>query len=680
MKLHHGGIYQQYIFLTFLRTNIMSPTHFAVLIGIDFYKSSPLKSCVQDVNLVERYLRSLRDKQRIHALEITRLTASNPIGEAPSGRPPEDNETLPNLENIKRTLKNVASKSRKKDHVYIHYSGHGTRTEDGAFALAPFGCDQNENNHLRDYLEGQDLVSILNEIVEKGVKVLLVLDCCFSGEMPRDDVADASRYIPLRPSMGLITGDLQLPGNDLSEEPSGVAFRGSVLSRKWVMDPDGYTILTACAPGQVTYGVRAGNELYGPLTYAFVRSLERLEALTMSHQVIFRFICARFKALGSYQVPQLKGSGAFTFFGHLICIDDSFYPILKSMDGKIVLQAGMLMGISEGEKLAMSPMCAMAGETGDDDIELGTARNVGGVTSQIVPDNGRKIHIDGGWVARPLKFCQGVAGAPSDHKTLKWDRRNSTGNRHNKTSEALNDDWILPPGVVDSEKAPVKARINQQSMFEILNRDLRILSIDGTSALATDSLYEQAHALSVLAYLAKWHELAQMEDFNKYSSLKTSIDVGIYKDSRPLDTDSEIPVFQFGEGELLKLTITNLGDENVFVNIYYLTEDWNIDPRLAQENTILYAMNAFQDPFHKNSLEVGDKIKITESSHHNRVSIIKVIITTRNVPLGSMAIVNPLLRAPWFDSYRISEELPDPWAVWTYKIIVGDVSGTSYRS
>lgn len=67
------------------------------------------------------------------------------------------------------------------DFVYIHYSGHGTRLPSG-LALVLLSEDGRGSRYLR----GRNLASDLHNMVKKGLRVTLVLDCCFSGSVVRN--------------------------------------------------------------------------------------------------------------------------------------------------------------------------------------------------------------------------------------------------------------------------------------------------------------------------------------------------------------------------------------------------------------------------------------------------------------------------------------------------------------
>ncbi|KAI0534862.1 hypothetical protein GGR58DRAFT_34714 [Xylaria digitata] len=639
-----------------------SPKHFAVLIGIDFYIRQPLHSCVRDIDLVEGYLKTLRQENRFNLLDITKLTASNPTSQESGLRvPPESNETLATLQNIKENLSRVASESTEGDYVYVHFSGHGTVSRDGEPALVPFGCEDGGNGPLRDCLAGIDLAKLLNEAVIKGVKVLLALDCCFSGKMPRHRPPDAVRYIPFVSLSDTESAKLQPHQAHQGVFPSDTTFRGASARANWLMDPKGYTILTACGPAQTTHGLNfGGGRLHGAFTYVLVRALQRLGSLNMSHMVVFQFICAMFRAMESPQVPQMKGSGDFTFFGNLHGPDDSFFPIVKLSSGKIIVQAGEIMGVHENDKLALSPLSVFTSENWDHKYGLATARNVGGVTAEVKLDSFDSTQIGSGWIARLLKLCEDVPtiSDPPDGKPL-----SSLADGLREKGQHLQEDVLLPPGFTGAT-APFKATINDQGRFEIRDREGRRVDFDALSLLPAHSPSIRAQVLRVLAYLTRYHDIVNTKPLKESETLRNAVDIRLCKESGGPFPDAE--VINVEDGEVLRLSIINNGEQSIFVNIFCLTGGWEIENMLAAENTLLPPQKSTEGD---QDLELGFRMTVPEQCILRGINscedIFKVFLTTRQVPLANLAAVRPLLRgspAKWEDDLR------DSWIARTLRI------------
>lgn len=174
-------------------------SHYALLIGIDAYPEKPLKGCVRDVHRIKTQLESIAEPRIVH---IRTLTASLTNAELPSQTMAEP-ESLPTRRSVIDALDWIIAGAKEGDFVYIHYSGHGTAcrlpidllvfskfsnrtTGDLGLNLLP------GNGSNIKYLWGSELATSLSIMVEKKSIVTVVLDCCFSGSVMRND--DSVRY------------------------------------------------------------------------------------------------------------------------------------------------------------------------------------------------------------------------------------------------------------------------------------------------------------------------------------------------------------------------------------------------------------------------------------------------------------------------------------------------------
>ncbi|KAI8666355.1 hypothetical protein NCS57_00860000 [Fusarium keratoplasticum] len=630
--------------------------HFALLIGVDFYIKKPLNSCVRDVNLLETYLKTLQQDKRLEKLEITRLTASNPTHQGPNPRkPPEGDDTVPNLQNVRNHLARITSESTKDDYVFVHFSGHGTVLPQGSLAFVLFGCED-QNGRLRDCLTGDELANSLNKMVTEGVKVLLALDCCYSGKISRRKLPDPERYIPF---VGAPDPEYVEKSQDhahLGATCSDATVRGASARENWLMDPKGYTIITACGPTQTTGALRfKGGKLYGALTYTLFKSLDRLKSLNMSHMAIFQFICARFRAMESKQVPQMKGSGDFSFFGHLQASDDSFFPLVVFENGKIMIQAGEIMGVHENDKLVLVPLNNFTDEVCGSKYVLATAHDVGGVTANVNPINPRS-KIDAGWVARPHKLCQ-QASTTTDEAA----NRSSHGGY-------LQENPVFLPSLTEAT-APFKAKINDQGGFDIQDSQGQRVDFDGLSLLPAHSPTTRPQILRVLAYLARYHEIINMKPSTENETLRADVDVKICNESgAPFP---ETRVISVKNEEQIRLSIVNNGENPVFVHILYLSGDWEIENLLANENTRLFSDSTItgEQDITQRQIELVVRMMIPEQNIlrgiHTCDDIFKVFVTTQPAPFAHLSAVRPLLRG---SPAEVEDRLQDSWTAWTFHI------------
>jgi uncharacterized caspase-like protein len=177
-----------------------SPTFWALLIGINSYpdddETSPLEGCVRDVEQLQQHFEG---RENIH----TTLLKASIDNEVDSKKPFDDENQLPTLENIRSSINGIISKANTGDLVHIHFSGHGVRRktqsedfgdhENGDLALVLYDPISNVR-----YLQGLELARRLEEMVDKGLKPVLVLDCCHSGAIK---MAKSERQSTMRRSI-----------------------------------------------------------------------------------------------------------------------------------------------------------------------------------------------------------------------------------------------------------------------------------------------------------------------------------------------------------------------------------------------------------------------------------------------------------------------------------------------
>ncbi|RFU29016.1 hypothetical protein B7463_g7312, partial [Scytalidium lignicola] len=168
-------------------------THYALLIGLCFIPKEQrqkwplLRGCTRDVQEIKQLLAN--SSSRVH---IQTLTAS--LVDPDVYRPLEDKNDLSTHENIISNLKDITSRALVGNFVYIHFSGHGMVIQ----LTSPYANDYtgelvlvvivNGDVTKIEYLEGFVLADQLKKIVEKGLKVTLVLDYCASGSVVQGDI------------------------------------------------------------------------------------------------------------------------------------------------------------------------------------------------------------------------------------------------------------------------------------------------------------------------------------------------------------------------------------------------------------------------------------------------------------------------------------------------------------
>lgn len=381
------------------------PNRWALLVGINYYRHERcLDGAVRDVETVERYLRA----GTIH-IDIVALAASAPKG-GDSCRPPEEEERWPTFANVVAALQRLIRETKPGDWVYIHYSGHGTKTPGAAASLDHNRAEElalvlfENNERGSSYLRGRHLASALHKMVTKGLIVTLVLDCCFSGSVVRKKEWQGCgiRYTDYKPDIDLGTPH----GYDEVFFSADDTLRSALMGKKWLLDPEGYTILSACGPHEEAWELEVEREKRGALSYFLLETLSTFgkNGVKISHQSLHEHIRSIFHVSWPKQTPMRYGNSSLSFFGDLVtCPHIPFESVYKKADGSLHLRVGQIHGVCEGDEYAVypfeTPERAEQLEIEPTMMRVGT---VGCFESELVENEQTSVatRIETGWKAR----------------------------------------------------------------------------------------------------------------------------------------------------------------------------------------------------------------------------------------------------------------------------------------
>ncbi|OCK72942.1 hypothetical protein K432DRAFT_451371 [Lepidopterella palustris CBS 459.81] len=218
----------------------------------------------------KKYLRNLP-----YPVHIDVLLATSPT-DPQSCSPIEDPQLWPTYGNVKASFQNITLMAKPGDFVHVHYSGHGTRIEPsptnqyiGDVALVLL---EGQNGNMIRYLREVELAHIINTIVQKGVLVTLVLDCCFSGGVSREEDFNSIRSLSY--SAKVDAAYLPLPKESVSVPINNTGSRDGSMLPNWLINPDKYTILAVCGPHEVAREIALKDgKRHGALFYLLLDTL-----------------------------------------------------------------------------------------------------------------------------------------------------------------------------------------------------------------------------------------------------------------------------------------------------------------------------------------------------------------------------------------------------------------------
>ncbi|SCO78128.1 uncharacterized protein FRV6_02341 [Fusarium oxysporum] len=558
------------------------PTRWAILIGVGVTisrKSKDSKALVSDRSLqgAVNYIRSMEKhlESRPFPVNTTRLTATK-SKESPL-KSAEGADLLPTLDNVVSAFKKVLKTSKPNDHVYIHYSGHGScRAMDGAVALELV----NPLTLETEYLYGTVLRSAINKMIEKGLTVTLVLDCCFSGSVLRGD----------RPDIGDIrytdhNTDYDDSINNPFDDANPDELRDGAVTLSRLLDPQGYTIITACGPHEVASELKfEGGATNGALSYFLINSLVLLSrrGTKVSNEMLHQHLRAQFHARLPDQTPMLYGHRGFAFFGDFSDdtrhVDVSTISMHRSMeDGCLILHAGQAHGVHKNDEYALTPFDGNINPNHRDSIRC-RVYEVDCLTSKIETlDPMNKVGIAKGstWEAtlltsfsrRKIQICldleKSVCGAlieaASATSYLELCHKSST-------------DRIKTPLSYVVKKTP--------KYYEI--RDLTAKHTYAVAKVPYDPKGNSRALFDALDHISRFKFFEGIG--NRLSSSVLEKSFSIQASERP----SADGCFRIKHGQTLSITMTNLSNRTLYLGVYLFTEFWEIRNLMSESGEDAY--------------------------------------------------------------------------------------------
>lgn len=323
-----------------------SPRRWALLIGIDEYRFSPawrLRGAVRDVEAVERHLRQRRGFPAENIRKLINRAASR--------------------QGILDGLAWLEARVGPDDLVVLHYSGHGSwrfdtaetkwRADGREKTLVPWDSGRGDDHPNLD-LGGDELYALLGKLTRKTRFLTVILDCCHSGTLTRDDLDLRPRFV--EPDTRGVVG----------------ASQGGGTASDWFPNEGRQTLLSACRSDQSAleiHDVDGEGGSRGLLTYHLLRHLESSPG-RMSYQELVDAVREDIAAhlhrrveerapegLELSQEPQLEGWRELEALGHEELPSLRYFKVLEcSADGVVSLEGGNPQALRPGIELEVYPL------------------------------------------------------------------------------------------------------------------------------------------------------------------------------------------------------------------------------------------------------------------------------------------------------------------------------------
>ncbi|OTB18768.1 hypothetical protein K445DRAFT_8792 [Daldinia sp. EC12] len=590
-------------------------THHAILIGINSYNDKPLDGCVRDVEEIKKYL-----EKKSSSIHIDMFTA--PSNNDPGLTKQEDPETLPTYENVTNAIGRTIGTGNRGDYVYIHFSGHGTRgTPSSEFSnrstgdLALVLLSSTKDNGVR-YLWGSRLAFSIKAMVDKGLVVTLVLDCCFAATVYRRDDPNL-RCLQFDPKV-----DSMYPSDNLSRGPDPgditLTDRDSSMLPNWLVNPNCYAILAACGPHESAVERNFNNgPKHGALSYFLLTTLKRYDAIETAHSDIYKTICILFSEYRLRQHPILYGNRSQGFLGFTSSQFNSTIPILQRDDGRLELQAGLAHGILEGDNFALWPSVSSRSEKGT--LVVSKVVHAGGLVSNLERLETSYDRPRTGWIATAL--------TRNSLKQFPIGLHSSLRNKHKLTKELQR--RSLEVSIAADNNCSFHIVINDNGNYEILDGSKRVINLPILLPNGT----EDNKVCDILEHLASYNLVQELVNSIENSSFRECFQAQLINcNGKHFDPGVLIDIKQGQSSKFnFELQVKNKGAGNIYVYVYNLGPYKQVQNILCGTYEVVYGVNcaASLTPIFRKKLKTTIPSEMIEKGHTYCEDVIKVFITSQ---------------------------------------------------
>jgi len=306
---------------------------YGLFIGINDYPNAPLRQCLNDVEKIKQYWKSL-------ALKIDgEISTTTLLNEQAT------------KENISTQVKNILKSLKKEDTFFFYFSGHGAQEdtnnrfpEEQDKLLECLVCYSEENQNSGYLLADKELRYLLSTCNTQA-HIVSIFDCCHAGDMIRSDntIKRMSNIFPARPYEEFLFAPT-LPKQQLKAE----GFNKNIPSINSIH-------IAACQSNQSAWEDKKG----GVFTRYLLRVLKESHSL-MSYQFITQWIKVNIRDITSEkQVPiiSVQGEGRLSATSNWLGL-----YVTQGIDRSLVfykeekgwfLNRGVLFGVQKGSNLVL---------------------------------------------------------------------------------------------------------------------------------------------------------------------------------------------------------------------------------------------------------------------------------------------------------------------------------------
>ncbi|KAJ4125313.1 hypothetical protein NW768_008930 [Fusarium equiseti] len=253
----------------------------------------------------------------------------------------------PTYRNIENAFQKITQTAQKGDLFFFHFSGHGARLD--TTRNPPNGYTEDPSLLPMDFCQGQPAIRgwILNHwlrrLYQKGVKVVVSLDSCYSGGAWRTDGMKRTVGEDWKPPVNLPVDEEQ--ALTVTDIPS--VERNAVPIDSWGINPYNFTLMAACKSNQSAQERRqADGKICGVFTSTLVSHLHS-DSRLKTYRAVYAAIKENFEASSMTQTPMVYGHDRLQFLGTTEpCCAIPLY--VRVEEGRIRIPEGKIHGVTLG--------------------------------------------------------------------------------------------------------------------------------------------------------------------------------------------------------------------------------------------------------------------------------------------------------------------------------------------
>lgn len=547
---------------------------FALLIGIDNYKSGALNGCVNDSLAVADYLNTTIAKGSLQ---------------------------LQTLHNEAATKKNIIdgfnkhlAQAKQNDIVFVHYSGHGSYEDTNEFF---WGIDPDRrsevmvtidslsaNNMLHNPLADKELRWLISNIAKNNPHIAVILDCCHSGtgtrQAPKNNKYLKSRFSPAETQLRSLERYAFYDPNRSPDQNLALIQQPSA----------NHILLAGCRNDQTAKEDNVDGKVRGLFTYSLLQTLKDTRG-NLSYADLMKRTSALVMNRADEQNPQIEALGGFNanqvFLSDACKSATKYYTVSYSKLYKSwVIDAGEVHGIAKPTATNNTTTLAIYNPT--EELITTQSRAIGEANVTEVKPNISKVSLNNLPNADTEKSYKAII---TKNSAPKLSVRIEAENSKNADQKAIVEK--LKTALAQSKTVQVAARTNQPVKYIVtayehegvkkirINKSAEIRPIAEQLQGFNDQNVQTT--INYLETVEKWERLYNLT--NPSSQLSALVTWQITDENdKPLVAEGSIYDFVYTadmvankQSPAFKVKITNNSNQKLYIAVLGLSGQYGIE-------------------------------------------------------------------------------------------------------